>query len=66
MGEENQVLVDSKKPYQSKTLWINAVMAIASLVPAVKDLVTPDILGVAFFLVNTVLRFTTKSGISIK
>jgi hypothetical protein len=66
MAEENQVLADAKKPYASKTLWINFIMAGTSLIPSVKEAMTPDVLGVIFFVVNTVLRFVTKSGISIK
>lgn len=60
MGEE------IKSPIQSKTLWINFIMAGLSLVPSVKEAVTPDALGMALFVVNTILRFVTKSGISIK
>ena len=57
---------ESKKPWFSKTLWVNAIMAFASFFPGVQDLITPDLISVIFLVVNTVLRFTTKKAISIK
>jgi hypothetical protein len=56
----------TKKPYQSLTLWSNLILAAASFFPIVKELVTPDLLGAIFFVVNTALRFKTNSGISLK
>jgi len=55
-----------KKPWQSKTLWVNTILAIAGFFPVVKEALTPEAVSMIFMLVNTVLRFTTKSGISIK
>lgn len=59
-------MTDSKKPYQSKTLWVNLLLAIASFFPQVKDNVTPDLLGSVFLVINTILRFTTKTPIVTK
>lgn len=57
---------DSKKPWHSKTLWINFGMAIAAFFPQVQSAVTPETMATAFGVVNTILRFVTKSGISLK
>lgn len=56
-----------KKPWQSKTLWLSALTAIAPLFPTANDFITSSpgtfgaILGVAFF----VLRLVTKGSITI-
>jgi hypothetical protein len=57
---------ESKKPWQSKTLWVNTIMAIAAFFPSVSGLVTPEAVGTIFMVVNTVLRFTTSKKISVK
>lgn len=58
--------MESKKPWQSKTLWINLIMAGLAFVPAVQAVVTPEVLGAVFGAVNAALRLTTKSGVSLK
>lgn len=55
---------DVKKPYQSKTLWFNLVLAAASFFPQVKEHVTPDLVGTIFLVVNALLRFATKTPIA--
>ncbi len=57
---------DPKKAFKSKTLWVNFIMSGLSFVPAVQAVVTPDVLGVIFFVANTILRFMTKTSITIK
>ena len=55
-----------KKAYQSKTLWVNLLMAGASFFPQVQVFLSPDVVSTIFLAVNAVLRFTTKSAITIK
>ena len=57
---------EPKKPWQSRTLWVNLLIAGASFIPAVKEFVTPDIISTLFLVANTILRFTTKTGVTIK
>ena len=56
---------DTKKPWQSKTLWVNLIMAVLSFFPAVKDTMQPEYLAAVFAVVNFVLRYVTKSPIQI-
>ncbi len=56
----------TKSPFQSVTLWTNLILALLSFVPAVKEHVTPDLLGTVFALANAALRFKTKSAVSFK
>lgn len=57
---------ENKKPWQSKTLWANVILAVVSFFPGpAKDFVTPENLGTLFLIVNTILRFVTKSGVSL-
>lgn len=51
---------NKKKWWQSKTLWANAILAIAAFIPAIKDKVTPELLGQAGIFINIILRFVTK------
>ena len=57
---------EAKKPWQSKTLWANLLMSIGAFIPAIQPFVTTESLAAVFTVVNIILRFTTKSGISIK
>lgn len=66
MAEENAPATEAKKPYQSWTLWSNLLLAAAAFFPQVKDHVTPDLLGSVFFIVNTILRAKTSTGITFK
>lgn len=54
---------EGKKPWKSKTLWANAILAIAAFFPVVNEFITPEGLGTAFAVVNTILRFATKEKI---
>lgn len=55
-----------KKPWQSKTIWANLIMAVAGFFPSVKDFLTPEVMGVIFLVVNAGLRLVTKTPVSIK
>lgn len=58
--------VEGKKPWLSKTLWSNFLLAVLSLfVPPVRDffLENPKVLPVIFAGVNFVLRLITKDRI---
>lgn len=55
-----------KKAWQSKTLWTNAIMALASFFPIIATNLSPEVISTIFLGVNTALRFMTNSGVSIK
>lgn len=55
-----------KKPWQSKTLWVNAIMAVAAFFPSAVELISPEAVGTVFLFVNTVLRFATSKKISVE
>lgn len=57
-----------KAPWQSKTLWLNLVMAISALfIPAVGTWISahPEALVLIWSGVNIVLRFVTKDKVQI-
>jgi hypothetical protein len=56
---------EQKKPWQSKTLWTNLIIAAGAFIPAIQPFLGPEALSTLFLVVNTVLRFTTKTGVSI-
>lgn len=64
------VEVESKKPWESKTLWANFIMAAVALIPSqdVQDffLQNSGVLPMLFLMVNTLLRLVTKDKISLK
>ena len=45
----------TKKWWQSKTLWSNALMAVAAFFPAVQAFLSPEILAAVFSGVNALL-----------
>lgn len=59
---------NSKKPWLSKTLIFNAVMALAALEPHVADWAKNHVETVMMFLgaVNMLLRFLSKDKISLQ
>lgn len=59
--EENK-----KKPWLSKTLWVNALVAVASFFPSVKEIVSPDNTLMLLAFINVVLRLVTKDKISLE
>ena len=67
--------MNSKKPWQSKTVWLNVIMgvslALSSLVPgglAVHDWVGAhmDLIGMVWAGANVVLRFISKDKLSLE
>lgn len=57
-----------KKPWLSKTLWLNAIMALSALVfPAVGEWITAHPMEVMYVVtgLNFLLRFVTKGKIQI-
>lgn len=57
----------TKSPLQSKTLWINLIVAIAAFIPQVSEYIAshPEVLTIAFAVVNVVLRLLTKDKIQL-
>ena len=55
------------KPFwQSKTLWVNLVMAAAAFFPAISDKLDVDTVATLFAGVNTILRTVSNEKISLK
>lgn len=60
-------MIQKKKPWQSKTLWVNFIMAAFALfqpewIPYAED---PTNVAVLFTVVNVILRLTTDKKIEI-
>lgn len=55
-------------PWQSKTIWLNALGLAAMFIPSVNKFLTtnPDIVPSAFALGNIFLRFFTKGKVELK
>lgn len=60
--------VQPKSPWESKTLWTNLVLAMIAFVPSVDEIIkgNPQIIVVAFAVINSALRLITKEKISLK
>lgn len=55
------------KPFwQSKTLWVNLVMAIAAFFPQVQAHLDGEQMAAGITAVNAIIRMTTKEGIVLK
>lgn len=55
------------KPFwQSKTLWVNLVLAIAAFFPQVQAHINSESMAVGITAVNAILRATTDQGITLK
>lgn len=55
-----------KKPYKSKTLWANLIVAAVAFFPFVRDYVTPDQILIGLSGLNIVLRLITKDKIGFE
>lgn len=58
----------TKPAYLSKTLWVNALLAVSALfVPSINEwvVVNPDSVAIVFTVVNFALRLITKDKISL-
>jgi len=55
-----------KRPWQSRTLWVNLIMAAVPFIPGSEAFLNEQSLGAMFLVVNSVLRAVTKSKITLK
>lgn len=57
-----------KKPWQSKVIWTNLILAIAAFIPDVHEflLQRPELLALFFGGVNMLLRLVTKEKIQLQ
>jgi hypothetical protein len=62
-------LTETKKPYLSKTLWTNAVVALFAIVgawvPQVQEVMSEANVILIFSVINVVLRLVTKSKLEL-
>jgi len=54
-----------KKPWQSKTLWANVLLAAVAFFPGVSENITPERIAAGFSIINIILRWVTKSEIGL-
>lgn len=59
--------MDTKKPYLSKTLWLNLIIAISAFFPVVQHFITThsEQVMIGFSLLNMGLRTVTKDKLSL-
>ena len=60
--------MDSKKPWLSKTLWVNAIVAVSAMIyPPASEWVSahPDVVVSVFAGINILLRLVTKDAIGL-
>lgn len=60
--------MDPKKPWLSKTLWVNLTIASLAFFPSASHFVAvnPEVTVAVFGAVNFILRLVTKSGVSLQ
>lgn len=60
--------MDGKKPWQSKTVWLNLIAAIAAFTPVGAEWVQTheQAFMIGFSALNIVLRFISKDKISVE
>lgn len=61
--------METKKPWQSKTIWVNVIMAIVPVLPGpvhefLRD--NPDVILSAFAIVNVLLRAITHGKVTLQ
>lgn len=54
-----------KKVWESKTVWVNLILAIVAFVPSLADKVNHEMLMQLAVVVNMVLRLITKDKVSL-
>lgn len=60
--------MEPKKPWLSKTLWVNAIVAVLAIAaPSAQEYVSahPEVVMVGFSIINIILRAVTKLEIKI-
>lgn len=60
--------MDNKSVLQSKTIWVNLIMAVAAFFPSVQTYISahPELIPTAFAVLNILIRLVTKQGVEIK
>lgn len=58
---------DKKLAYQSKTLWVNLILAVCAFFPNVQEYISahPELFTTVFAVLNIILRVVSKSGLQI-
>jgi len=59
--------MNDKKPYQSKTIWINFILAATAFIPSVHEFLSshPELIVFGFSGINMILRLVTKDKIQL-
>jgi len=59
--------VGVKKPWLSKTLWVNLVLAVLAFVPAAQEMMkeSPEMVVVGVNMINMLLRMITKDKVTL-
>lgn len=60
---------DVKKPWLSKTLWLNVIVAVLAIaVPSAKEFIQvhPELVVVGWSIINSVLRVVSKDSLSLQ
>jgi hypothetical protein len=59
--------MESKKPWQSKTLWVNVILALSAFIPGVHEALVahPEYFTYGLIVINMALRLITKGSIQI-
>ena len=61
--------METKKPWESKTLWFNLIMGVLAVAWPVANAYLaahPDVVAVGFTIINVILRLVTKEQLSLK
>ena len=62
-------IVEVKKPWQSKTMWMNFLMGIVGVitafVPAAKEYLSAEMFIMLFSVANMIMRMVTKGRLSL-
>ena len=60
--------MESKKPWLSKTIWTNLLMAVLAFFPDAQDWIAdyPQLVMLLFVGVNVILRLVTKGKIELR
>ncbi len=62
MGKESLV---SKKIWESKTIWVNLILAVVAFVPSLSEKINEEMLMQLMVVANLVLRMITKDKVSL-
>lgn len=59
--------MDTKQPWQSKTIWVNFALAVVAFFPGAQDYVAahPMLATEVIFGVNVLLRFVTQGKVQL-